>query len=207
MPDSYIQLPADSTGKRLATFLDGTDHIQYVTQRAKPTYNILAADVAAAGAKHHLTIFNGLTSGKLIRIRKLFYTHTNITTVAGAPTRFEIKRATAVVGGTAVPTTGSAVGAVTPADSADGAMPAAITVTVGSTVTEGNSLYALILTAEESVGTSPLDKGTYLQGINLIPESVEVSEPVLREGQGLTVKQITVNTLGTYTWLCVITVE
>ncbi len=208
MPEGFIQLPADSSGKKLLTQDEGAaGHIQFVAQRAKPTYTIIALDVVAAGAKHHLTIHNGLASGKIIRVKKLFYIHTNIAAVVGAPTRFEVKRSTASVVGTAIPTTGSAVGAVTVSDSDDAALPATILITTGSTVTEANTLYPLILTSEESVGTTPLDKASFWQSVNLIPESVEVKEQVLREGQGITVKQITANTLGVYSWLAVITAE
>jgi hypothetical protein len=44
-------------------------------------------------------------------------------------------------------------------------------------------------------------------GINWLPEGSEVQEIRLREGEGITIKNITSTTLGSYAYLIVFTVD
>ena len=106
MPETFIALPPDSTGKKLRTrskVIGGqTVHEQAVYQTALPTFYILADAVAFAANKHHLSIMNTAGSGKLLSVKKLFHINLSLGAVTGVALRFDVKRATAVSGGTAI---------------------------------------------------------------------------------------------------------
>lgn len=45
------------------------------------------------------------------------------------------------------------------------------------------------------------------QGLNLLFESPRIQELTLRQGEGVSMKQITSSTTGTYGWIAIFTVE
>lgn len=204
MSESFIQLPADSTGKKLRTrqrSISGqTVEEQAVMLAGMDTWWALADNVVPAANKHHIAILNGAGSGVVIRIRKLFVISLQIAAVTGAVMRCDIKKTTAQSGGTAI----------TPQsmDSNNVAIPAQVLIaTAPASVTEGAILFPTMITAEEEPATQALSKSQFQAYNNLILEGPEMQELVLREGQGLTVKQITSVAVGSLAWLMGFTVE
>lgn len=203
MPDTSIRLPAQGTGDRALRGRDrgGTDPKlvdQYVALAAAETWDVLADAVALAANKHHITIFNPSSSGKVVRIRKLFAVNLQTAAVTGAAVRFDWKKATASSAGTQL----------TPVahDSANASL-GTVHVRTGGTVTEGALHFPWMTTAEEEPATQPLTKSMFQQSVNLLPEGPEVQEYVAREGEGYTLKQISAVTVGSYAWLMVFTID
>lgn len=200
MADGFVQLPPDSTGKKLRTRDRGSvGHDQYVALAAAPTFDVLADAVAFAANKHHLTLFNGIGSGVVLRLRKLFVTNLQTGTATGVVVRFDVKKATTASAGTTL----------TPQvhDSSDTSLPAQVTVRTGGIVTEGALLFPWVTSNEEEKAGEALSKSLFQQSVSLLPEGPEIKEYVLREGEGLTIKQITSSTVGSFAWLCVFTVD
>lgn len=204
MPESYTQVPPNSTGNKLRTrtrtISANTVHEQAIFSAALPTYYALADNVALAANKHHLSIINATGSGKVVMVKKLFHINLQIASVTGVAARFDIKRTTAQSGGTAI----------TPAsmDSANPSLPAQITVSTGaSSVSESTLLFPLVTQSDEVTAANTAVANYLQQGLNLILESTELQEVRLREGEGLTAKQITSTTVGTFAWLAAFTVD
>lgn len=203
MPESYTQVPPNSTGNKLRTRsrVIGADtvHEQGIFSAALPSYYAIADNVAFAANKHHLTIANAGGSGKVLAIKKLFSINLALSAITGVAVRFDIKRATTVTGGTAV----------TPV-SMDSNNPAlsGITVTTGaSSVTEGALLFPLTTQNDELTAANTAVANYLMAATNLVLESPELQEIRLRPGESFTVKQITSTTVGTYAWLAAFTVD
>jgi hypothetical protein len=93
-------------------------------------------------------------------------------------------------------------------DTTNDDLPSQISVRTGATVTEGNRLFGFGMTNEEVGATMALNSGfAMMQAMNLLFESSRIQEIVLREGEGVGMKQITSNTAGTYGWIALFTVE
>lgn len=204
MPESFIQVPPNSTGSKVRTrsrvIGANTVHEQAVYQAALPTYYALADAVTCAQNKQVISILNGTGSGKVVALKKLFIINTQLSTVTGVALRSDVKRATAHSGGTVV----------TPAsaDSANPAIPAQITVrTAATSVTESTLLFPLTYTNDEVGATQAFPSAQLMAGLNWFPEGAEVQEVRLREGEGLTIKQITNSTVGQFAWLIVFTID
>lgn len=204
MPESYIQVPPNSTGSKVRTrsrvIGANTVHEQAVYQAALPTYYALADAVTCAQNKQVISILNDTGSGKVVALKKLFIINTQLSTVTGVALRSDVKRATAHSGGTVV----------TPAsaDSANPAIPAQITVrTAATSVTESTLLFPLTYTNDEVGATQAFPTAQLMAGLNWFPEGAEVQEVRLREGEGLTIKQITNSSVGQFAWLIVFTID
>lgn len=203
MPESYTQVPPNSTGNKLRTRtrVVGADtvHEQAVFTGAMPTYYALADAVALAANKHHISIFNASGSGSLVSIKKLFQINLSLSAVTGVALRFDMKRTTAQSAGTAI----------TPAsmDSNNPSLPAQITVNTNGTITESTLLYPFVTQSDEVTAANTAVANYLTQYGNLMLESMEMQEVRLREGQGFTVKQITSSTVGSFAWLMAFTVE
>jgi len=200
MPDGFIQLPPDGTGKKLRTRDRGASgHDQYVTIAGGESWCAYADAVAFAQNKQHLTLFNASGSGRVLRVKKLFAYNLQTVAVTGVVVRFDVKKVTASSGGTAL--------TMQPMDSLNAALPAQVSARTGATVTEGPLFYPWVTQNDEELATQPFSKAAFQQSINILPEGNEIQEHVCREGEGLTVKQITSTTAGSYGWLMVFTVE
>jgi len=202
MTEGIVQLPADSTGKKIRTRerTIGANTVQEegVFIAAGESWVAYANAVAFAANKSHIAIFNAVGSGKVIKCKKLFVI--NITAaVTGIIVRFDINRATAASAGTTI----------TPVsfDTINAALPAGITVRTGGTITDGSLLFPFMGLSEEETATQALTKASFHQFMNILMEGNEIQELTLREGEGMTVKQITSSTVGSVGWILVFTVE
>ncbi len=202
MTESYVQLPPDSTGKKLHTRqrVIGANTVQEeATWRpGRETWYAYADAVAFVANKHHISIFNASGSGKIIRVVKLFAINLQSAAVTGIIDRFDFKKITASSAGTTI--TAEA------ADTNNAALPAQVTIRTNGTITEGNVLFPWLASSEEETAVVGLSRSMFQQWSNIIPEGEEIQEPTAREGQGFTMKQITSSTVGSFGWLMVFTV-
>ncbi len=203
MPESFTQVPPNSTGNKMRTRsrVIGADtvHEQGIFTAALPTYWVLADAVALAQNKHHLSIVNEAGSGKVISLRKLFQINLAITSVTGVALRFDFKAATShSVGTLLVPQS---------CDSSNPALPAQITCRTGATVTEGSLLWPFTTQSDEVNAANTAIANYLSQGLNWLPEGGEMQERRLREGEGVTMKQITSSTVGSFAWLLCFTMD
>jgi hypothetical protein len=199
--ETFIQIPPDSTGKRLRTrtksILGETVHEQAVYQTALPTFFAVADAVTLAANKHHISIFNG-TADKMLTIRKLYQINVQLTAVSGVALRFNAFRTTAQSAGTAI----------TPvAADTDDTLPGSITVATGATVTNGSLIFPYVTMSDEMTAANTAVANYLSQHGNLMMESIELKEMRLRPSQGFTVQQITSSTVGSFAWLMAFTVN
>jgi hypothetical protein len=204
MPDSFTQVPPNSTGNKMRTRsrVIGADtvHEQAVFQGALPTYYALVDAAAFAANKHHLSILNASGGTKIIAIKKISMINVQLSSVTGVAARFDVKRITAHSGGTII----------TPSscDSLNPSLPAEITVRTGATsVTESTLLFPLVTTTDEVTAANTAVANFLSAGLNWALEGPETQETRLRPGEGLTIKQITSTTVGSYSWLMAFTVD
>lgn len=204
MTETFVQLATDGTGKKIRarsrTISGHLVHEQAVFQAAPDTYYAVADAVNFVQNKHHISILNAAGSGSLVRIRRMFVINTQLVAATGVAVRFDFKRATAHSGGISI----------NPemADTTNPAVPAQITIrTNASPVTEGNLLWPFTCTNDEVGATQAFPSSALMQYSNIMVSGPEVQELTLREGQGLTVKQITNSTIGSFAWFMVFTLE
>lgn len=202
MAESYTQVPPNSTGNKMRTRsrVIGADtvHEQGVFTAALPTYYAMADAVAFAANKQHISIFNNAGSNQVIAIRKMFHINLSLAAVTGVAVRFDVKKTTAQSVGTAIT-----------ANSADSANPAlsGLQIATGATVTEGAILYPITTQNDELTASNTAIANYLMQFGNLALEGIEQQEYRLRPGEGMTVKQITSTTVGSFAWLITFTVE
>jgi hypothetical protein len=193
MTTSFTQVPPGSTGDKLHMIerVKGADTVksQVVTLEHAPTYHAWANDVAPAASKHMLTLFNAAASGVIVEVYDLRALLLQIAAVTGVTLRWDILKASAASAGTVI----------TPElfDTGAAALPAGVTVRTGGTVTAGNRLGGLIVAGEE-ITTAQTNLGAV--GFDLLPalKNLRAKPLVLREGQGLTVQNVTSSTVGTF---------
>lgn len=202
MAESFTQVPPNSTGNKMRTRsrVIGADtvHEQGVFTAALPTYYALADAVAFAANKQHLSIFNNAGSNQIIAIKKLFHINLSLSAVTGVAVRFDVKKTTAQSAGTAIT-----------ANSADSTNPAlsGVQIATGATVTEGAILYPITTQNDEITAANTAIANYLMQFGNLALEGIEQQEYRLRPGEGMTIKQITSTTVGSFAWLMAFTVE
>lgn len=204
MPDSFTQVPPNSTGNKMRTRsrVIGSDtvHEQAVFQGAMPTYYAVADAVAFAANKHMISLYNAAGSGKLVVLKKLYLINVQLTAVTGVAVRQDFKRFSAVhTGGTAI--------TPVPCDSSNPALPAGVTVKTGATVTDLSLLFPMAFSNDEIGATQAFPSVQLQAGINWLPEGSEVQEVRLREGEGVTVKNITSTVVGSFSYMLVFTID
>lgn len=131
MSESYIQLPPDSTGKKVRAIYIPTLGTYEEVQAAKnietmnPIYVAAVSASAVAASKHHLTLWNGST--QRVRVLGIIASCHTTAAVTGFIMQYLVHRASAVSGGTAL-----VIGKLDP-DDPD--LPTGITAYTGATVT------------------------------------------------------------------------
>lgn len=203
MAESFVQVATDGAGKKVRTrqrvIGANTVEEQYVAQGAAPTYYALADAVTFAANKHHIAIFNGAGSGRIIKVRKIFPCDLALAAITGVAVRFDFKRTTAQSAGTAI--------TVQKADTQNEAVPAQVLVATGATITEGGLLWPYTCSNDEVGLTQAFPSSQLMQALNSIPDGPEIQELTLREGEGVTAKQITSTAVGSFAWLLVFTMD
>lgn len=192
MGDTFTQVPPDSNGDKLhmRERVRGVDTVlqQAIFLAHGQTWSTVADAVAFAQNKHHISILNAAGSGKCLTIHDLRWVNLSLTAVTGVGIRWDVKKITAHSGGTAL--TAEAW------DTLNDTLPAGITVRTGATsVTEGNLLFPFTSHNDEI----PLTGLNAQQlGNSILPGMGDVKSGALvfREGQGMTVKQITNSVVG-----------
>lgn len=194
MSTSYTQVPPDSTGDKLHMLarVAGADTVlsQVVSLEQAPTYTAWANDVAPAASKHMLTIFNAAASGVVVEIYGLRAILLQIAAVTGVTLRWDILKASASSAGTTITSEKH--------DSGAADLPAGVTVRTNGTVTAGNRLGGVIVSGEEiTTAQAPMIRA---EGQDLLPQlkNPKAKSIVLREGEGLTVQNVTSSTVGTF---------
>ena len=162
MAETFIQLPPDSTGKKLRTrnkiILGETVHEQAVYQTALPTFYAIGDAIALAANKHHISIFNG-TADKMVTVRKLFQLNLSLTAVTGVALRFSAFRTTAQSAGTAI----------TPVSAdLDDTLPVGISVATGATITNSSLLFPYITQNDEMTAANTAVANYLTQYNNLL---------------------------------------
>jgi hypothetical protein len=204
MPESFTQVPPNSTGNKMRTrervVGANTVHEQGVFQGSLPTYYALADNVAFAANKHMISIHNAAGTGVMVSLKKMFLINLALAAVTGVALRQDVKRFSAVhtVGTAITPTT---------SDSLNPALPAGVTIKTGATLTDGALIFPLTFTNDEGGATQAFPSTMLQAGINWLPEGSEVQEIRLREGEGITIKNITSTTIGSYAYLIVFTID
>lgn len=201
MPESFVQVPVDSTGKKLRTrqrtIGANTVEEQYMALGADPTWWIWTGSLACAGNKLFLSFLNNAGSGQVLRVRKLFLNNSTLAAAAGVGIEFQVKRISAIVGGTAV--------VPNIVDTADTALTAVTCVHTATSATEGVILFSWYTNNDEIGLTGGFPQATIQALTSLLPEGPEIKELVLNPGEGFCVKQITASTIGTFGVLAVVT--
>lgn len=204
MAESYTQLKPGSTGNKVrereSTIGLNTVRSQANYQTAPFTYIVVAEDCAFANSKQHISIFNGVDSGKLVRIKKLFMVNASDgTLISGAMIRMNVRLITTCTGGVDLE--------YRKHDALNDDVPSQILLKTNATVTEDALLFPLTICNDEALITGA-DMSTQLRaGINWQPDGAEIQDVVLREGQGYTVRQVTNAAVGAYHWIVVFSVE
>lgn len=161
-----------------------------------PTYYFWTPYAAGAQNQRLMDLFNASGSGVVVRVKKAFIQCSGAA-ITGVNHQFDFITTSAVgTGGTGL--TGQK------ADSANANLPAGVTARRSATggATEVAVLFSANVDPEES------RPGAAIMGmINWIPEGPNLQELVIREGQGLLVKQITSNTAAFWGCLLTVTVE
>lgn len=202
MPEGYVQLPVDSTGKKLRTYEKtvgaNTVHEQYVLIAGFPTYYYQSASSSAVGPVVHFDLFNASGSGITVKVRKLFLQQTYVAQTGTAAT-FTVDRTSAVGTG------GSSITGI-PSDSVDGNISASVTSRSLPTggATSSVTWCRLELSGEETdIGSRPA------WGINVLAEGNETRDVTLNPGEGIKVTKTVgvVTTSGTWSVLAIVTVQ
>lgn len=201
---TFTQVPPDSTGDKLAmrNRTKGGDVIleQSVYLSEEETYIYTFAGVAPAANKSMLAIHNAAASGVTVRIHDIqMYSTGMLTAVTGVNSLLEIRRTSGT------PSAGTVV-AAEKFDTNNSNLPAGVTARVGGTVTDGTLLFAQVIQNDE-----PPLTGLPIQAFDLSifkPLRGIKNQPfVLREGEGLHVKNVTNTIIGSYTMVAVVSVE
>lgn len=214
--DSILVTPG--SGATVATHLVGSKEHEIVMvasesghiRNSLPTYSWWIPTAAVGAGKLYGDIFNAVGSGKVINLHGIWVIVDTDTAVTGAlGIQILLLRTSAAGTGGTAPTynggTAETVGTIVPYDTNNAALPAQITAralpTGGATIA---AFYWGQFLAGEEAATSMAYIGSFQ---NLLPVGLNIQELVLREGQGLLIKQGPVAATGNVCFLVVFTLE
>jgi hypothetical protein len=169
---------------------------------SKSTYILQTTFVALAQNKLFFDLFNATGSGKIIRVQYVGL-QKDMSAQTGVAVQFNLNFTTTVGTG------GSALTAIK-LDSGNAALPAQITARSGATAgaTLGNLLVSRFYHSEETNIAAQVQEAFSFWPLLTGPHrSAGVQDIVLREGEGLTLKQITNTTAGVYNAVVIFTAE
>ncbi len=215
--DSF-QKAADGSGALIATHAVGGKKLQVVCladdsghiQGSLPTYFYTSPSIAVGASKLMLDLFNATGSGKVLDIRGLWLIAKSDVAVVGAvAARFDLFRTSTVgTGGTAASVDSATVdvggGNITMFDESNAAVPAQITARVAPTAGATNSrwLFPIFAFPEETAVAAHL-----LQFQNAIPMFTYGQKLVVRENTGICIRQGSVASVGSFSFLIAFTLE
>lgn len=213
-------LPNDSvtvtpgTGATIATHLSNGKEFQVMMLaddsghlvQSLPTYIFYIKAQAGAAAKIHFDLFNAAGSTSLISMRGLWVSPSLIAAVTGTVSPdFDLFRTSAIgTGGTSMPYKSATFPNISPMDTDNAALPAAVTMRAAPTggATSAEALFTTYITQEETQAGSQLG-----QFFNLMPESAIGQRLVLRAGQGVKLVQTTLGVAQNFSFFGLFTVE
>src|SRR2546426_6394575 len=214
MTESYVQMPADSTGKRLRTRVTTygalSVHEEYVTMAAAPTYYSWTSPVTVGGgSKHMWTVMNQSGSNRSVHVRKLFIQDMQTASVAILPStflglQFDISFTSA---------TSLGAGAMIPLIAVDSGDPIQTVPSTALIFTAHNASVTMINSRLFSWPILPVTVASNMQyamqlaQTNVLLEGNEVKEISLRENMGLTGLWADSRGLGQFGILAAVTVE
>jgi hypothetical protein len=214
MSEGFIQLPPDSSGKKVRT-ISRTVAGQEVHERAavivdpstgnimkvasddtlskvlnaiepqSPVYAVAVSASAVAASKHHLSIWNG--SSSYIKIRKVIVSMHSTAAVSGYIMQYIMQRASAVSGGTAL--------TIVKLDNRDPDLPSGISAATGATVTLSEAPLAIFALNPEETGA--------FATIQFEPPKPIVVAP----SEGITIQQYATAGVGLFNAVIFFTVE
>lgn len=159
------------------------------------TYTVTATGVSFALNKSMIALFNGVGSGRVLRVYRVLMLNTGVATVTGGLNTMELRRLSAGSGGTPLPPVKHA--------SANESFPAQIVAATNATVTVTDLFRRWVWSTDEPVAAAAatIDELETLPVFNTIFESgygdTTVEPIVIREGYGLSVQCTGSNTAGT----------
>ena len=175
-----------------------------------PTYSWWVPTAAVGANKLFADLFNAVGSGKIINIHGLWCIVDTDTAVTGAVgIQIMLNRTSAVgTGGTAATyNTGTVetTGTIIPYDTTNASLPAQIT---ARAVPTGGATISAFLWSQFYAGEEAATSMAYIGSFqNMFPVGLNIQEYVLREGQGLLIKQGPVAATGNVSFLVVFTLE
>jgi hypothetical protein len=215
------------TGATVATHLAGGKEHQVVmvadedghVQGSNDTWLLYQTPrVLTAAATDLFDLFNASGSGKLLRLRSLFAIRQRTAALATVPDwQFDAIRTsavgtggTAVVAGAATAAPSAGVLSLQDADTSNAALPAQITarsLPTGGATAEAFLFSTFLSGIHSATARDPAFE--LMSGVNLVPELPYANPFILREGQGLKMRQITAtaSTGVAFGWLCAFTVS
>lgn len=200
MPESYVQVPTDSSGKKLRTRQRtvgaNTVEEQYVALAADATYYIWTPSLVNAANKFYMSVLN--TGAQVLKVKKLFLCNSSLTPVTGVGVQFDLIRITSITGGTAL--------TANPVDTTDGALTGYTAVHSATSVGGGTPVLFSWFTNNDEVGLTGGFAQATLQALNsILPEGPEIKELTLNQNEGFALKQITSTISGNFGVLAVVT--
>ncbi len=209
LPNSS-EVPA--SGGTIATHTAGGKEYQVVMladesghmHQSLPSYVFFIKSSAGAAAKDHFDIFNAAGSTSVVELRGLWVMPNLIAAVAGTVSPdFDLYRTSTIGTGTAMPYKGATFPNISPMDTANAALPAAVTmrhtVTAGATAAE--ALFSVFVTQEEIQAGAQLG-----QFYNVMPETAIGQRLAIRAGEGVKLRQITAGVAQNFAFFGIFTV-
>jgi hypothetical protein len=151
------------------------------------TYRAVVTGATFASNKSMLTVFNGSGSGRIVRVKRIWFLNNQTTGVTGALTTMEIRRISASTGGSAA--------ASVKHDSNSENIPAQITITTGPTDTlTGDPALMRFMWSNDEPAVSSLvnDEVEVIPALACVFDAAtgdaDLEPLTLREGQGVSVR-------------------
>jgi len=187
-----VMIPADATGHLAET---------------KPTYGLYIPNITNAANLYHWELFNGAASGLTVTVFGVWARPaTDVAVVGAVSARYDFFKTTALASGGSACTYESASTLSCNFwrfDSADAAMTSQVTAkTVLTSITTGFAMFHYYVHPEETNAASVL-----IQANNAIPAGAYSKKIVLRQGQGIAVRQGTVASVGATGWFLALTTD
>lgn len=151
------------------------------------TFTAAAIGVTFGNGKHMLSLFNGVGSGRVLRVKRVYMLNNQTAAVTGVMTTMALRRTSAQSAGTSV----------TPSkhDTASASLPAQVLCSTGATVTNTADLEMrrwMWSNDEPATGVASIDEFECVVPLMCIWDSAtgdaDLEPIVLREGQGVTIQ-------------------